>query len=120
MKIQGEGIKVENLKPCASCGGLLTGEGGRNPAFQVLRFSLAIVNARGLQRRMGLAQMLGGGSAGFNLAGVMGPSEPAAVIVAEEEGGSWAQVFLCMECWTEKFGLIASAAEAETEASEKE
>ena len=113
MRIQGEGVKVEDLKPCASCGGLLTGEGGLNPAFQVVRFSLAVVNARGLQRRMGLAQIFGGGTAGFNLAGVMDPSEPAAVIMAEEEGGSWAQVFLCMECWIEKFGLIASAAEAE-------
>lgn len=113
MNIRGDGIKVEDLKPCASCGGLLTGEGGRNPTFQVLRFSLAVVNARGIQRRMGLAQIFGGGSAGFNLAGVMGPSEPAAVIMAEEEGGAWTEVFLCMECWCEKFGLIASAAEAE-------
>lgn len=113
MKIRGEGVKVENLKPCACCGGLLTGKGGNNPTFQVLRFSMAVVNARGLQRRMGLAQMFGGGSAGFNLAGVMGTSEPAAVIMAEEEGGSWTEVFLCMECWLDKFGLIASAAEAE-------
>lgn len=118
MKIQGAGVKVEDLKPCAACGGLLTGEHGNNPTFQVLRFSLAVVNIRGLQQRMGLAQMFGGGSAGFNLAGVMGPSEPAAVIMAEEEGGSWSEIFICMDCWCEKFGIIASAAEAE--ASKKE
>ncbi len=118
MNIRGDGIKVENLKPCACCGGLLTGEGGNNPTVQVLRFSMAVVNVRGLQRRMGLAQIFGGGSAGFNLAGVMGTSEPAAVIMAEEEGGSWNEIFLCMDCWTEKFGLISLA--AESGASEKE
>ena len=116
-------IEEKDLRPCDCCGGYLTGADGRNPTFQIIRTSIAVVNAAGLRRKQGLAQMLGGGAGAWGIAGVMGLHESAAMILAEEkfEGkcAGWTEIYLCMDCYTEKFGGLAELACQVNEAREE-
>ena len=99
-------IKINELHECDKCGGTLTGENQNCPVFEVVRFSQAVLDAGAINRHMGMAQMMGGGNVGMTLADVMGPGEPAARVVAEEDGGGWNEAFLCQDCFIQVFGEV--------------
>ncbi|KKM26512.1 hypothetical protein LCGC14_1584010 [marine sediment metagenome] len=99
-------IDIKDLHECDKCGGTLTGENKNCPVFEVVRFSQAVLDAGAINRHLGMAQMMGGGNVGMTLANVMGPGEPAARIVAEEDGDGWNEAFLCQDCFLEIFGEI--------------
>ena len=113
-------IEIKDLHACDACDGHLTGENGRTPLFYVVRYSQALINARGINRHLGLAQVFGGGNAGMALANVMGPSEPAAEILGDQDGLAWGEMYLCQDCWLERFGVLNEKVLARTEKAETE
>ena len=106
-------IGIEDLKPCAGCGGPLTGKDERCPIFRVLRLAPAGLKADAINRHLGLSQFFGGGNAGHALASVMGTSEAAAEAPPEED---WTELFICNDCFcSEKFAGLHEAIEREND-----
>jgi len=93
-------MKISDLRPCANCGGKITGPEGRCPQFYVLKFSTALLNPREIQRQMAGAEYVGH----FGIAQALGmvDSQPVATIIGDEEGGRWLTIYLCQECYIMK------------------
>ena len=67
----------EALGPCAGCGKVMLGTG--LPVFYRITVQHCGVDAKAIQRHVGLAQMMGGGPDGLHLAAIMGPGEKKVV-----------------------------------------
>lgn len=78
------------LGPCALCGKLILECG--SPVFYRVTIRQCGVDAKAVRERLGLAMLLGGGSAGLELAGVMGAAADPVVILAENETN------VCLSC----------------------
>ena len=90
-------LKLSDLRACDNCGGKLTGEEGRNITFYIVRVTMAVLNPRAINQVMGLHQYFQGKA--FALAEVMAPeSDHAVELVAEQEGGKWAELLICFDC----------------------
>lgn len=80
------------LGPCASCGKLMLETG---PIFYRVTVKQCGIDAKAVQRHVGLGMMLGGGEAGLALAAVMGPQEKPVVVINESTAN------ICLHCATE-------------------
>ena len=90
-------MKVNELRPCDCCDGPLRVQGCGN--FYVVRTSIAIWNAAGINSHLGLAQMMGGGGFGMKIAEVMGTNPEAAIVVGDKEPSMMTELYLCFNCW---------------------
>lgn len=85
-------MKADEVKPCAMCGRGVMHTG--LPLFYRVKVEAMGVDVRAVQRRAGLEQMMGGGSAGALLARVMGPDEDIAKPVVDD----YPTVLICQPC----------------------
>lgn len=101
-------MKLSQLKPCASCHGSLLKPPAGN--WYVLQQSIALVKPQAFNQVAGLTQMFGGA---LGLAEVMAPdAEAVAILCDQPDAPKAAEIHICFECYTRKFGNLCGLFEA--------
>lgn len=77
-------MKMKDLRGCDRCGGSIL------PVFHIVEVTQAIVNAKAVNRELGMIQMMGGS---MGLARVMGVDEDVVTKVPHST-----TLFLCQDC----------------------
>lgn len=92
-------MKVSELRPCDNCGGKIA------PAFYVVRFSQALINAEAVNQFMGIHQFFGG-RAGAALVENFAPAAgDAALIFGDKDKALETELFICEGCFTNSLNL---------------
>lgn len=108
-------MKASEVHPCDGCGGVLL-----RPSIgvcYVVRCSIALPNARAIQRRMGLRMLFAGQD---RLAEVF-LDDHVLTVAGEEDVTFWEQLLLCFDCYTcRPLAAIAEMARARSEAAAPE
>lgn len=92
-------MKVSELRPCDNCGGPIA------PAFTVVRFSQALINADAVNEFMGMHRFFGGRAHPALVENFAPASRDAALIFGDKDKLLETELLICQDCFTGEINL---------------
>lgn len=92
-------IKVSELRPCANCKGPIA------PAFYVVRFSQALINAEAVNEFMGMHRFFSGRAGPALIENFAPASNDAALVFGDKDPNLQTEIFICQGCFTDNINL---------------
>lgn len=92
-------MKVSQLRPCDHCAGPIA------PAFYVVRFSQALINAQAVNEFMGMYRFFGGRAGPALVENFAPASTDAALIFGDKDKQLETELLICQDCFTGPINL---------------
>jgi hypothetical protein len=92
-------MKVSELRPCDNCAKAIA------PAFYVVRFSQALINAQAVNEFMGMHQFFGGRASAALVENFAPASADAALVLGDKDKDLETELFICQDCFCGEIDL---------------